>query len=195
MLFIGTITRMIEGDRYKHHHAPAAYLAVVGVPMPLQHASCSCRGDHSCSACSPQSHHVGGVVPVLATRPVLSHHDARREWRYERRATRDSRRAARHGYGYGYGHPVAVPIATPYSAGHSGDARDYCEAGPSSSRTLPERGRDEYWEDEGLAAAAGSGLGHLDREQREASPPKYETGNWEPRRTSVEVLTERKRTY
>lgn len=193
MLFIGTITRMIEGDKYKHHHPPAVYPAVVGVPMPLPHAPCSCRGDHSCSACSPQSHHAGGVVPVIATRPVLSHHDSRREWRYERRAMRGSRRAARHGYGYGY--PVAVPVATSYGAGHSGYARDYCETGPSSSRDSPERRRDEYWEDEGLAAPAGFRAGHVDREQREASPPKYEIGNWEPRRTSVEVLTEGKRSY
>lgn len=194
MLFIGTITRMIEGDKYKRHPAPAAYPAVVGVPMPLQHAPCSCRGDRFCSACSPQSHHVGGVVPMVAAAPpVLSHHDARREWRYERRAMRDSRRAARHGYGYGY--PVAVPVASAYGAGHSGYARDYYEAGPSSSRALPERRQDEYWEDEGLAAPGGFRAGHVDREQREASPPKYEVGSWEPRRTSVEVLTEGKRTY
>lgn len=194
MLFIGTITRMIEGDKYKRNHAPAAYPAVVGVPMPLQHAPCSCRGDRFCSACSPQSHHVGGMVPVVAAAPpILSHHDARREWRYERRAMRDSRRAARHGYGYGY--PVAVPVASAYGVGHSGYARDYYDAGPSSSRASPERRRDGYWEDEGFAAPAGLRAGRVDREQREASPPpKYEIGSWEPRRTSVEVLTESKRT-
>lgn len=100
---------------------------------------------------------------------------------------RDSRRAARHGHGYGY--PVAVPVAT------SGYARDYYEAGPSSPRASPDRRRDEFWEDEGLTTPAGFSAGHVDTEQRESSPPKYETGNWEPRRTSVEVLTESKRTY
>lgn len=196
MLFIGTITRMIEGDKYKHRQAPAAYPAAVGVPMPLQHAPCGCLGDRFCSACSPQSHHMGGVVPMVAAAPpVLSHHDARREWRYERRAMRDSRRAARHGYGYGYGYPVAVPVASAYGTSHGGYARDYYEAGPSSSRASPERRRDDYWEDEGLAAPAGLRAGHVERDQREASPPKYETGSWEPRRTSVEVLTKGKSTY
>ncbi|KAL1882207.1 hypothetical protein Daus18300_000693 [Diaporthe australafricana] len=184
MLFIGTITRMIEGDKYKNRHASTAYPAVVGVPMPLQHASCNCHGDCFCATCSPQHHHAGGVVPMIAAAPVMSHHDARREWRYERRAMRDSRRAARHGHGYGY--PV-VPVAT------SGYARDYYEAGPS--RASPDRRRDEYWEDEGFTTPAGLSAGRVDREQRESSPPKYETGNWEPRRTSVEVLTEGKRTY
>ncbi|KAK2596910.1 hypothetical protein N8I77_012795 [Diaporthe amygdali] len=193
MLFIGTITRMIEGDKYKNQRAPAAYPAAVGVPMPMQNVSCNCHGDRFCSACSPQHYHAAGVVPMVAAAPVMSHHDARREWRYERRAMRDSRRAARHGYGYGY--PVAVPVANSYGVGNSAYARDYYEAGPSSSRASPERRRDEYWEDEGFATPAGLTAGHVDREQREASPPKYEPGNWQPRRTSVEVLTEGKRTY
>lgn len=191
MLFIGTITRLIEGDRYRHQHAPAAYPAFVGVPLPLQHSPCSCRGDRFCSECSPQSHHVGGVVPMVAAAPALSYHDTRRGWRYERRAMRDSRRAARHGYGSVF--PVAVPVTSAY--GPSGYSRGYCEAGPSSSRTSPERRRDGHWDDEGFAAPVGLNTGHFDREQREASPPKYETGGWEPRRTSVEVLTEGKRTY
>ncbi|KAI3399949.1 hypothetical protein diail_5105 [Diaporthe ilicicola] len=189
MLFIGTITRMIEGDKNKHHHVPAAYPAVVGVPMP-----CNCRGDRFCAACSPQHHHGGGMVPMISAAPLMSHLDARREWRYERRAMRDSRRAARRGYGYGY--PVTVPFApSGYGAGNSGYARDYYEAGPSSSRASPERRRDECWEDDGLTAPAGFSTARVDRDRRDSSPPKYEVGNWEPRRTSVEVLAEGKKTY
>lgn len=184
MLFIGTITRMIEGDRYKHNHAPAAFApAAVSLSMPPQHAHCSCRSGHFCSACSTQGHRAGLVVPIIAATPVLSHHDARREWRYERRAMRDSRRAARHGHGYR--HPIAIPVATTC-------APDYYEAGPSQH--LPGRSRDEYWEDDGSAAPAGFGESHVKNGQREISPPKYEVGSWDPRRTSIEVLTDGKGT-
>lgn len=152
---------MIEGDRYKQNHAPAVYPAAVGVSVPPRHV----------------------VVPVVAATPVLSHHDARREWRYERRAMRDSRRAARHGYGYR--EPIAIPVAY---------APEYYEAGPSSSRALPERRRDEYWEDNGLAASARCRASDIDKGQREISPPKYEAGSWDPPRTTVEVLTDGKGT-
>lgn len=125
---------------------------------------------------------MGVVVPVVATTPVLSHHDARREWRHERRAMRDSRRAR---HGYGYRQPIAIPVAY---------APDYYEAGPSSSRALPERRRDEYWEDDGLAAPARFRASRIDRDHREVSPPKYEAGSWDPRGTSVEMLTDGKGT-
>lgn len=177
MLFVGTITRMIEGDRHKHNHEPAAYPAAACASIPPRPVNCSCRGDISCSACPTRSLHVGAAAPLVAATPTLSHHDARREWRYERRAMRDYRRAVRHGYGYG--HPIAIPVATVYGAGQSGYDPVYYEAGPSTPRALPDHRRDEYRESR-------------DRVQHEAPPPRYETISWDPRRTSVEGLAEGK---
>jgi hypothetical protein len=145
MLFIGTITRLIEGDRYKAIHVPPARTAIAGVSVPPQHV----------------------VVPVIAATPVLSPHDARREWRYERRAMRDFRRAARHGYGYGQ--PIAIPVA---------HALEYYEPVQLSSRAQSEHRRDD-------SSEAMCSSSYMVQGQREIPPPKYEATTWDQPRTTV----------
>lgn len=165
MLFIGTITRLIEGNRHKHNHEPVADPVAIGVSMP-QHARCIL-----CSEGSTQSRNVHIVAPIVAAAPVLSHHDTRREWKYERRAMRGYHRAARHGYGHRH------PITISYAPG------DY-EAGSSTPRALPDYRR------------AALGASCTQKLQHEAPPPRYETmsRDLDPRRPSVEALTEVKGT-
>ncbi|KAG8163746.1 hypothetical protein KVR01_007043 [Diaporthe batatas] len=178
MLFIGTITRLIEGDRYKHSHKPAAHPVPVGVSLPPRHARCSCRDGILCSGGSTHSRDVRIVAPVVAAVPVLSHHDARREWRYERRAMRDFHRAAKHGYGYRQ--PITVPSATIHGTRQRSYSPGDYDEGSSASRALPDP-RGEHWEDDYPAARAAFGESRIHKVQRQAPPPSYETGLTETR--------------
>lgn len=184
MLFIGTITRLIEGDRYKHNQEPVAYPVAVAVSMPPQKARCSCRVGVLCSEGSNHSRDVRITTPMVAAAPVLSHHDTRRQWRYERRAMRDYHRAARHGYGYRQ-LPITIPVTTIHGAGqdsYAPDTSDNYQAGSSTSRALPDHRRERYSEDNWLAARDASGASRTQKVQHEAPPPRYEavSGDLDP---------------
>ncbi|ROW07774.1 hypothetical protein VMCG_03611 [Cytospora schulzeri] len=220
MLFLGLIARKVMGGDNKHKHPrDAAYLAPVGLPVTA--IPCNCRGGRYCPQCSQHSNsqqHMA-TIPVMATAPIVLHHNSRREWKYERRAMREARRAARRGYGYSYGYPAAataVPVAASpmgnvYARGYHYHDDDY-RAADSLSMARPEQRPADYWEDNNFGVPASSSKGqrrheirkdrqssadeeYSDEEQGEELPPKYERGDWEPRTNLSDASTQSMRRY
>lgn len=219
MLFIGPIVRklMSNDDQRNNYPRPTAYPAVVGVPMAAM--PCNCRGDPYCPQCCHRQQQQQPMMPMMAAAPIMSHRDAKREWRSERRAMRGARRAARHGYGYDYSHayPAAtvVPVVAPPMGGgrhhaggygYDGHDDDYRAAGPSS-RARPEQRPANYWEDDGFGMPGSSSTAQrrrgtkmerrssFDEEEGEDLPPKYEQGDWSHSQRSTGAPTQGKRSH